>query len=308
MNKAPASLPLESSDTTSRAADSHCRQTFLFWFTSNCLPATLAIGFIGPLLGLGFWHSTLAILAGVLLGSLAPAFLPAHQRLVLLPLCLLLPLLHLDALARIAVHLLPGQVLNWQLLALLLAAAIALPGPALLRRLQGLLAPLLIIVFALLSLAAALLLEADTAQRQLHFSREAFATQFAAAALWQASFTPLTGGQRQTTLYAGLVVPGLWLMSLGALLASAVPAVDTVVSLRLVGERFYPGLGTLAVLLGALPLLGAMALSGSTLVQRARNDKARGLLLADFVVAVLALYLGGLPIERIDTLLIRLLR
>ncbi|MHA6198536.1 cytosine permease [Pseudomonas wadenswilerensis] len=307
MNKAPASLPLESSDTTPSAADSHCRQTFLFWFSSNCLPVTLAIGFIGPQLGLAFWHSTLAILSGVLLGSLVPAFLPAPQRMILLPLCLLLPLLHLDALARIAVHLLPGQVFNWQVLALLLAAAIALPGQALLRRLQGLLAPLLIIVFALLSLGAALLLEADTAQRQVHFSREGFATQLVAAALWQASFTPLSGGQRQAALYAGLVVSALWLMSLGALLASAVPAVDAVVSLRLVGERFYPGLGTLAVLLGTLPLLGAMALNGCALARRARNDKARGLLLAGFVIVVLALYLGGLPVERIDTLLLDLL-
>lgn len=308
MNKAPASLPLESSDTTLRAADSHCRQTFLFWFTSNCLPATLAIGFIGPLLGLGVCHSTLAILCGVLLGSLAPAFLPAHQRLLLLPLCLLLPLLHLDALARIAVHLLPSQVLNGQVLALLVAAAIALPGQALLQRLQAWLAPLLIIVFALLSLGAALLLEADTAQRQLRFSGEAFATQLAAAALWQASFTPLAAGQRQAALYAGLVAPALWLMSLGALLASAVPAVDTVVSLRLVGEWLYPGLGTLAVLVGALPLLGAMALNGCALARRARNDKARGLLLAGFVMVVLALYLGGLPVERIDSLLLDLLR
>lgn len=307
MNKAPASLPLESSDTTSRATDSHCRQTFLFWFTSNCLPATLAIGFIGPLLGLGFWHSTLAILSGVLLGSLAPTFLSAPQRLVLLPLCLLLPLLHLDALARIAVHLLPGKVFNWQLLALLLAAAIALFGQPLLQRLQGLLAPPLIAVFALLSLGAALLLEADTAQRQLHFSREAFATQLTAAALWQASFTPLARSQRRAALYVGLVAPALWLMSLGALLASAVPAVDAVVSLRLVGERFYPGLGTVIVLLGALTLPGAMALNANALAACARNDKARKLLLAGFVMAVLALYLGGLPVERIDTLLIGLL-
>ncbi|MEE1921814.1 hypothetical protein V0R50_28000 [Pseudomonas sp. 148P] len=308
MNKAPASLPLDSSDTTSSAIDSHSRQTFLFWFTSNCLPVTLAIGFIGPSLGLGFWHSTLAILAGVLLGSLAPAFLPARQRKLLLPLCLLLPLLYLDALARIAVHQLPGQVLNWQLLALLAAAAIALQGQALSRRLQGLLAPLLIIVFALLSLGAVLLLEADTAQRQLHFSGAGFATQLAAAALWQASFTPLASSQRPATLYAGLLASALWLMSLGALLASAVPAVDAVVSLRLVGERFYPGLGTLAVLLGALPLVGAMALNGCAVARCGRNDKARGLLLAGFVIAVLALYFGGLPVERIDTLLLDLLR
>ena len=49
------------------------RQTGAFWFTSNFLPAPLAIGFVGPLQGLSLWQSLLAIVPAVLLASLVPA-------------------------------------------------------------------------------------------------------------------------------------------------------------------------------------------------------------------------------------------
>mgnify|MGYP006895665492 FL=1 len=265
------------------------RHPVAFWFTSNFLPAPLAIGFLGPLQGLTLVQSLLAILPAVLLASLVPAYfraLPVAR--MTLPVAVLVHVLHLDVLGRVAIHLLPGTVLNWQAAALALAALLALVGPPLLHRLQAVLAPLLAITFGVLTLGALWLLEVDTAQRQLSFSWSSFGLLALLSALWQIGLTPLAG--RGLPSYAGIALPALWLMSLGALMASAIPAVDSVVSLRLLGERFFFGLGTLAVALFALAMVGAMAVhchaqllavSGTPL-----KNKARLLTLAGFMLLV----------------------
>lgn len=266
------------------------RQSAAFWFTSNFLPAPLAIGFLGPLQGLTFLQSLLAILPAVLLASLVPAFfrsIPVAR--LTLPVAVLIHVLHLDVLDRVAIHLLPGTSLNWQAMALALAALVALAGPPLLHRMQTLLAPLLAIAFGVLTLGALWLLEVDTAQRQLQFCWSSFGLLVLLAALWQISLTPLAG--RGMPSYVGIVLPALWLMSLGALMASAIPAVDSVISLRLLGERFFAGLGTLAIALFALAMVGAMAVhchaqllavSGAPL-----KRKARLLVLAGFMLLVM---------------------
>ncbi|OLS64589.1 hypothetical protein [Pseudomonas putida] len=240
------------------------RQSAAFWFTSNFLPGPLAIGFVGPLQGLGFWLSLLAIIPGVLLGSLVArrqrAFLGTA---VLLPLALILHTLHLQILTRMALHLLPGSPGHWLALALLLSAVLALLGPPLLHRAQVLLAPLLALVLGLLGFAAPLLLEADTAPRQADFSWSAFVALALLAALWQSLLPALVS--QGPAHYLGLSLPALGLMSLGALMASAIPAVDTVLSLRLLGERFIPGLGNLTLALLALAMLGSMATQGRAL-------------------------------------------
>jgi|GEM_PF-5643588 len=265
------------------------RQPTAFWFTSNFLPAPLAIGFLGPLQGLTFLQSLLAIFPAVLLASLLPALLrSAPASRLTLPIAVLIHVLHLDVLGRVAIHLLPGTALNWQVMALLLAALLALVGPPLLHRLQALLAPVLAIAFGLLTLGAWWSLEMDTAQRQLSFSWSAFGLLALLAALWQIGLTPLAG--RSGASYTGITLPALWLMSLGALMASAIPAVDSVVSLRLLGERFFFGLGTLAVALFTLAMVGAMAVHCHAQLLAASGaplkNKTRLLTLAGFMLLV----------------------
>lgn len=266
------------------------RQTGAFWFTSNFLPAPLAIGFVGPLQGLSLWQSLLAIVPAVLLASLVPA---RHRSLsagtLLLPVAIVIYVLHLDMLGRVATHLLPGDSASWQVVALMLALLLALIGQPLLHRLQRLLAPLLAITFGVLTLGALLLLEVDTAQRRPGFSWASFGLLAALAALWQISLTPLAS--KGAPSYAGIALPALWLMSLGALMASAIPAVDSVVSLRLVGERVFTGLGTTAVLLFALAMVSAMAVHahGQLCAVSATplKTKARVLALAGLMVWVM---------------------
>lgn len=282
MNKAPARSLHEYSDSSRRQP----RQTAACLFASHFSPGTLAIGFIGPLLGLALWQSLLAIVPAVLLGS----WLALNCRVSLLawPVALLVHVLNLDILFRLATHVLPGTALNWQLLALTLAGLIAFIGPPLLYRLLAMLAPLLAVVFGLITLGAVLILEPDSAPRAQLFSWSSFGCLSLMAALWQLSVAPLA--TRSTPSYAGIALPALWLMPLGALMASAIPAVDTVVSLRLVANHFYPGLGTLGVLLLGVAMVGAMAAHSHGLIQRS-TEKARVLMLAGF--SVLALWLAG---------------
>lgn len=282
MNKAPARPLQESSHATHRFP----RQTAAFWFSTQFGPGALLIGFFGPLHGLTFWQSLVAMIPAVLLGSLLPAL--SRTRLWAAPAALLLFVLNLQILLRAATHLLPGSPLNWQLLALMLAAVMAVIGPPLLYRLQTLLAPILALVFGLLTLGTLLMLDVDTAPRQLNFSWWSFGLLALLAALWPAGSPHLGSVCRPS--YPGIALPALWLMPLGALMASAIPAVDSVVSVRLVGEHFYPGLGMTAVLLGMLSMTSAMAVHGHAVVQRL-NEKARVPVLAG--LALLALWITG---------------
>lgn len=61
--------------------------------------------------------------------------------------------------------------------------------------------------------------------------------------------------------YLGAAGSALWLMALGAFLASALPVPDAIGSVREVGNHFYPGFGTLTVLIAVPSLIGIMAIN-----------------------------------------------
>lgn len=265
------------------------RQNAAFWFTTNFLPGPLAIGFLGPLQGLTFWQSLLAIIPAVLLGSLMPLRYRCTAIVwFLLPAGLALHMVHLDILDRMALHTLPGTSGSWTALALMVTAILAFIGPRLLYPLQAMLALPLTLVFALLTLGTLLQLDVDSSPRHLDFSWSSFGFLAMLAGLWQLALTPLAN--TGTPSYAGMAVPALWMMSLGALMASAIPAVDTVVSLKLAGDRFIPGVGTLAVALLALSTISTLGLYAHAQLlafsDTPLNAKARVLVLAGFMALV----------------------
>ncbi|MFP3519141.1 cytosine permease, partial [Pseudomonas sp. SIMBA_077] len=61
--------------------------------------------------------------------------------------------------------------------------------------------------------------------------------------------------------YLGAAGSALWLMSLGAFLASALPSPDAIASVREVGNRVIPGFGTFTVLIAVPALVGIMAVN-----------------------------------------------
>lgn len=267
-----------------------------FWFTGNFVLTTMVTGFVGPALGLAAWQAIVAIVIGVMAGTLCMA-LHANQgprlglpqmlqsraqfglRGAVLPfaavVCVYIGfnvfnvILATDALTTV----LPGSDATWYAVLIGVAVVIAIVGHDLLHSVQRLLTYLLIGVFGLLTLAALLLLEVDTVQRHLAFSWSGFFIQLSAAAGYQISYSvyvsdysrylPPSTSARKVVLwtYLGAAGSALWLMSLGALVASAVAAPDAISSLQHLGNQFLPGFGTFAILTAVPALVGIMAVN-----------------------------------------------
>ena len=308
---APSGLPLETRTLDVVPPDErHGKAWHLgpFWFASNFVLTTMITGFVGPALGLTAWQAIIAIIIGVALGTLCMA-LHANQG----PRLGVPQLLQsraqfglrgavLPTLAAVGVYLgfnvfnvilatdvlttvlpgsdalwysvLPGSDALWYSVLLAVAALLAIIGHDLLHRLQRWLTYLLVAVFGLLTLAALVLLEADTVQRHLQFSWSGFFTQLVVAAGYQISYSvyasdytrylPAQTSARKVMLwtYLGAAVSAWWLMSLGALVASAVVAPSAVSSLQQLGNHFMPGFGTFALLVAVPALIATLALNG----------------------------------------------
>jgi purine-cytosine permease-like protein len=132
---------------------------------------------------------------------------------------------------------------------------------------------LIIAVYSVMTIAALWTLQADVALTQAHFSLDAFLVQLGAAAGYQISYSvyvsdysrylPHDTPARKVVwwTYLGAAGSALWLMSLGAFIASAVPEPNAIGSLRQVGNQFLPGFGTFTVLISVPTLIGIMAVN-----------------------------------------------
>ncbi|HGM5580128.1 TPA: cytosine permease [Pseudomonas putida] len=267
-----------------------------FWFTGNFVLTTMATGFIGPVSGLQAWQAILAIVLGVMVGTLCMA-LHANQgpRLGLAQMIqsraqfglygAVFPLMavigiyigfnvfNLTLASEILSPLLPGSAALWQGVLLAVALLIAMVGHDLLHTLQRWLTYVLIAVFGWLTITALGHLEFDTAQPWLPFSWAAFFGQLSVAAAYQFSYAVYVSDYSRYLpedtpahrvigwTYLGAAASAIWLMSLGALLASALPADGPTGYLKHLGDLALPGFGTVATLVALPALVGIMAIN-----------------------------------------------
>ncbi|USW96477.1 cytosine permease [Pseudomonas proteolytica] len=267
-----------------------------FWFTGNFVLTTMVTGFTGAALGLSLVYAVLAIVIGVCLGTFAMAF-HANQgprmglpqmiqsraqfglRGAIVPFIAVIfvyigfnvfnVILATDAINTV----LPGSRAPWYALMIILAVVIAVIGHDLLHTVQRWLTYVMISVFAVLTVAALMSLSADAAVADAHFSWSAFLIQLSAAAGYQISYAvyvsdysrylPHQTPSRRVIFwtYLGAAGSALWLMSLGAFLASALPSPDAITSVRTVGNQVIPGFGTFTVLIAVPALIGIMAVN-----------------------------------------------
>jgi len=267
-----------------------------FWFTGNFVLTTMVTGFTGATLGLSLQYAILAIVIGVCLGTFCMAF-HANQgprmglpqmiqsraqfglRGAIVPFTAVIfvyigfnvfnVILATDAINTV----LPGSRAPWYALMIILAVVIAVIGHDLLHTVQRWLTYVMISVFAVLTVAALISLQADAAVADAHFSWSAFLIQLSAAAGYQISYAvyvsdysrylPHKTPSRSVILwtYLGAAGSALWLMSLGAFLASALPSPDAIGSVREVGNQLIPGFGTFTVLIAVPALIGIMAVN-----------------------------------------------
>lgn len=131
---------------------------------------------------------------------------------------------------------LPGHRLPWYALLIAVAVLLAIVGHDMLHAVQRWLTYVMMAVFGVLTIGAVLSLRMDAAVGAGHFSWAAFLIQLSAAAGYQISYAVYVSDYSrylpQETpsanvifwTYLGAAGSALWLMSLGAFLASALPA------------------------------------------------------------------------------------
>ncbi|WP_271103830.1 purine-cytosine permease family protein [Pseudomonas tohonis] len=267
-----------------------------FWFTGNFVLTTLVTGFTGPAQGLGVLGSVLAILIGVCIGTFFMAFHANQGPRMGLPQMIqsraqfglrgaVVPFIAVVGvyigfnvfnviLATDAINsVLPGARMPWYVLLVALAVLLAIVGHDLLHTVQRWLTYLMIAVFGVLTLFAVTELQADAALAPAGFSWSAFLVQLSAAAGYQISYSvyvsdysrylPHDTPPRRVIFWTYLGAGGsaLWLMSLGAFIASALPAPDAIGSIREIGNRLFTGFGTFTVLIAVPALVGIMAVN-----------------------------------------------
>ncbi|GAA1638976.1 purine-cytosine permease family protein [Georgenia ruanii] len=312
-----------------------------FWFTGNFVLPTMVTGFIGPVLGLSATWSVLAVVLGAGFGTFFMAFhanqgprmgLPQMiqsraqfgSRGVVFPFAatvfVYVGFMVFDTvLATQGLQLvLPGGKALWYPLLIALSIVIAVVGHDLLHFVQRWLTYLLILVFAVLTVVALVNFAGSpgtAASADAGWSTSAFLIQFSLAAGYNISYAVYVSDYTRYLpehvpapkligwVYTGAAGSAVWLMSLGALLASHIPDADAIGAIRHVGDLLFPGFGTFAVLVSTVALVSIMGVNayGAMLTGTSAVDGFRP------IRPTVRLRVVGLAVVGLATLLIALL-
>jgi len=267
-----------------------------FWFLGNFQFFTIAIGFIGPGMGLSFAATGVASVLGILFGTLFMAFhasqgpdlgLPQMvqsraqfgYRGVILP---LLGTLFTYAGFNVVDTVLISQGLNhlfgWGIATIaivlgVIAAVIAIYGHDWLHIIFRILFWVSLPLYIIFTFAIFHGTIAPQPTGHIAFTWIAFASQFAACAAYNITYAPyvsdytryLPRGKSRSQLvwcvYLGASLAAIWLIILGAWLATYFGATDGMVSTNGAGNLIFPHFGTVTVLVSVAALTATMGLN-----------------------------------------------
>jgi NCS1 family nucleobase:cation symporter-1 len=281
-----------------------------FWFLGNFNFFTIAIGFVGPSMGLGFGYTSLAGGLGILFGTLFVAFhasqgaqlgLPqmiqsraqfGYRGVVVVLVGTLFTFVGFNvADCVLTAHGLNG-ILRWNENAVIIgvsagAALLAIYGHDWLHRVFRWCFLLCLPLYGLLTLA--ILLHRIPAPHPAAggFTAIGFFGQFAASASFNITYAPSVSDYSRylprnsrplaivAAVYAGASSSAIWLIAIGAWLATRLAATDGLVALYHAGNAIYTGFGVLLSLASVTALTAAMGLnaySGMLTVLTALNS------------------------------------
>ena len=281
-----------------------------FWFLGNFHFFTIAIGFVGPSMGLSFGYTALAGTLGILFGTLFAAFhasqgaelgLPqmvqsraqfGFRGVVVVLIGTLFTFLGFNvANSVLSAHGLNG-ILGWNeravtIVTTVAAALLAIYGYDWLHRIFRWCFFVCLPLYALLTVAIILGKVPPTHAMVGGFSAVAFAGQFAASASFNITYAPsvsdysryLPRNTSRTSIiaavYLGAASSAIWLIAVGAWLATRLGASDGLVALNDAGNVLIPGFGVLLSLCSVTALTAATGLnaySGMLTVVTALNS------------------------------------
>lgn len=273
-----------------------------FWFAGSFVLVTMAVGFTGPLAGLGFGWSAIAAVLGSAVGTFFMAF-HANQgprlgipqmiqsraqfgtRGVIVPLlaalCVYIGFNAFNGpMATQSFEAVAGKRWPWFATVVAVQLVIAVAGYDLIHRVQRWMTYALIASFAVLTAGSLVVLDAPKyfIMGPLHAS--AFFSQFVVSAGYQIGFAIyvsdytryLPANTRLAPIvlwtYAGANLSALWLMPLGSLYAIALKHGATITSVLTAGNLIAPGVGSIVMTVSAVALTTVMAVNtyGATLV------------------------------------------
>jgi purine-cytosine permease-like protein len=281
-----------------------------FWFLGNFHFFTIAIGFVGPSMGLSFGFTSLAGTLGILFGTLFVAFhasqgaelgLPqmiqsraqfGYRGVVVVLIGTLFTFLGFNVADSVLVARGLDGMLGWNEIIVTLAAAaiatgIAVYGHDWLHRIFRACFWVCLPLYTLLTLAIAAGRVPATHLTPGGFGWVAFIAQFAASAAYNITYAPSVSDYsrylpRHTppyqiilAVFLGATSAAIWLISLGAWLATRLGASDGLVALHDAGSALFPGFGVLMALASVTALVATMGLnaySGMLTVVTALNS------------------------------------
>jgi nucleobase:cation symporter-1, NCS1 family len=281
-----------------------------FWFLGNFHFFTIAIGFVGPSLGLSFGYTALAGALGILFGTIFVAFhasqgaelgLPqmiqsraqfGYRGVVIVLFGTLFTFIGFNVADSVLIARGLDGMLGWNETAVTCAAAliatgIAIAGHDWLHRIFRICFWLCLPLYTLLSLAIIAGKVPPTHVTPGAFSWVGFIAQFAASAAYNITYAPSVSDYsrylpRQTrpayiiaAVFLGASSAAIWLIALGAWLATRVGASDGLVALHDAGNAVLPGFGVVMGLASVTALAATMGLnaySGMLTVVTALNS------------------------------------
>lgn len=261
-----------------------------FWFLGNFQFFTIAIGFVGPGMGLSLGYTILSGTLGILFGTLFMAFhasqgahlgLPqmiqsraqfGYRGVVVVLLATAFTFVGFNVVDTVLMASGLSAIFGWSSTAVtivtaLLAFALAVYGHDWLHRVFKWLLIASLPLYVVLSLAIVFGGVGGKLDHPGTFSLVAFAAQFAASASYNITYAPYVSDYSRylprntrprsiiTAVFMGASVSAIWLIALGAWLATRLGASDGLVALNGAGNAVFHGFGALISLVS----IGAMA-------------------------------------------------
>jgi len=316
-----------------------------FWFLSNFQFLTMSIGFIGPGLGLSFTWTVVSGTLGILFGTLFMAFHATQGPVLGLPqmiqsraqfgyrgvVCALLIALFTFVSLNVVNALLMMQGLHslfgWNpllVLAVIIVAStvVAIFGYDWLHTIFKVLFWINVPLYVVLCMAIFLGHAGGKATETLGFSWIGFVGQFAAAAGYNLAYAPYVSdysrylpsktkpGRIIRAVFWGASVSAIWLIALGAWLATRLNASDALAALDGAGNTVLHGFGTLLSLdavvvliaVGSLNTYSGMlttitAVDSFTNIKPSRGLRVKGILAVTILWSGITLLVGESAID-----------
>jgi nucleobase:cation symporter-1, NCS1 family len=268
----------------------------LFWFTGNFNFFTIAIGFVGPSLGLAVTPTIVASVLGMFFGTVFMALHASQGPDLGLPQLIqsraqfgfkgvLVPLAA-SLFTFLTFNVIDTMLVGQGLAAMAglspitigiaisaVAVLLAIVGHDWLHRVFQILFWISLPVYALICVWLASGWIEPTDSKIVGFTWLAFASQFAVSASYNITFAPYVSDYTRylprdtsrpaliASVYLGASLSSIWLIALGAWLAVHMGAVDGLAALKAAGDQVIPFGGTIAVAVSVCALAAAMSLN-----------------------------------------------